>query len=303
MPFLIIIYATSSFGCRVGGKLCSSAMEGESKASYGYYYIIHSLASCIFFVISGGFSVSVDLVTLLFSLALAATILLGMLVSMLSLRYMNVLGVGLLTTPLNLLLITVFGIIIWDEESSLSTWLKILVTSLSAFLIFFDVRASERKRGNKSRSQNGSVDLKKFIPLMLFSALLGVIQTLLTKAFAVSDEVANEHSFYLLTNLVMLLLGAVIVLVNAAKDRSSIRDGLSFFKAKRVLPTVGNVVISNINTLATVPLMAAIDISLFSPLSSAYGILIGVVVSLFFREKLGIFSYLAAAVAILAIFI
>jgi drug/metabolite transporter (DMT)-like permease len=46
-----------------------------------------------------------------------------------------------------------------------------------------------------------------------------------------------------------------------------------------------------------------INVSVFSPLSSALGIVLSVVISLIFKEKLGIFSYIGAAVAVLAIFV
>jgi hypothetical protein len=45
------------------------------------------------------------------------------------------------------------------------------------------------------------------------------------------------------------------------------------------------------------------DISIYSSISAALGVLVGVVSSLIFREKLGIFSYLAAAVACVAVII
>jgi hypothetical protein len=39
----------------------------------------------------------------------------------------------------------------------------------------------------------------------------------------------------------------------------------------------------------------------FSPISSAIGILVGVIGSMLFRERLGIFSYIAAAASVIAV--
>ena len=303
MPFLILIYALSRICESFSHKLCSASMTGESGTSYGYYYVTHSLVACIFFILSGGFSISINTATLLFSVALAAVILINMLVSMLKLRYMNVLGAGILTTPLNLLLIALAGNLLFGEDITLSVCLKILVTTVSAVLIFIDIQRNKGHDDNKENDKGGRIDLKRYVPLMLISVLLGVIQTLLVKAFVISERVTNEHSFYLLTNVFMLSWGVIMLITSALKGRGNLKTGLSFFKPRRVLSTFGNVVSSNVTSLVTVPILVGINISIFSPVSSAWSIVVSVIISLIFKEKLGLFSYLAAAVGILAIFV
>jgi drug/metabolite transporter (DMT)-like permease len=147
------------------------------------------------------------------------------------------------------------------------------------------------------------VNLKKYIPLLLISVALGAFQTLLLKSFVISESVTNEHSFYFLTNVIMLSWGVIMLLAGTLKDRKNLREGLSFFKPKRIFSTASNVVCANVGTLLQVPILTMINVSVFSPLSSALGIVLSVVISLIFKEKLGIFSYIGAAVAVLAIFV
>jgi drug/metabolite transporter (DMT)-like permease len=45
------------------------------------------------------------------------------------------------------------------------------------------------------------------------------------------------------------------------------------------------------------------QVSVYTPVTSALGIVSGVIGSLIFRERLGVFSYLAAAAAIIAVII
>jgi drug/metabolite transporter (DMT)-like permease len=45
------------------------------------------------------------------------------------------------------------------------------------------------------------------------------------------------------------------------------------------------------------------DLSVYTPVSSAIGVIVAVIASVIFRERLGIFSYLAAAVACVAVII
>ena len=301
MTFLLITFAALAFGERIFGKLCSAAINGESRASYGYYYVTHSLLACVFFLLSGGFSFNLNLYTLLYSVALAAAILLNMLTSLLMLRCMNILGSGILATPLTLLLTALSGVIIWSESLTISVYLKIIITTASAFFIFLDIGGHRVKF--ESRKNDDTVNVKRYLPLMLASVLLTVLQTVITKAFATSDRVTDEHSFYLMTNVIMLGFGFVLLFTSGGKGRGSFRAGFSFFKPGKVLSTVGNVVVSNLKSLVTLPLIEMLDVSLFSPINSALGIVVGVLVSLLFKERLGIFSYIAAAVAIVAIFV
>ena len=154
MPLLIALYALSRFGESFSQKITSGAMSGQSKVSYGFYYITHSLIACIFFIISGGFSISVNLPTFLYSVALGGSILINMLVAILILRCMNVLGSGILSTPLSLSLIAVAGNLMFGEEITTSTLMKIIVTSVSAVLIFIDVRMTEKKTSGEKESGN-----------------------------------------------------------------------------------------------------------------------------------------------------
>lgn len=303
MPLLIVLFAMSKFGEGFSQKIASGAMSGESKVSYGFYYVTHSLIACIFFVISGGFSISVNLPTFIYSVMLGGSILINMLVSMLILRCMNILGSGVLSTPIQLSLIAVASNLIFGEEITSSTLMKIIVTSFSAVLIFIDIRITEKKAKGEKESAKRYVDLKKYIPLLLISVTLGAFQTLLLKSFVISESVTNEHSFYFLTNVMMLSWGVIMLLAGTLKGRKNLKEGLSFFKPKRIFSAASNVVCANVGTLLQVPILTMINVSVFSPLSSALGIVLSVVISLIFKEKLGIFSYIGAAVAVLAIFV
>ena len=72
---------------------------------------------------------------------------------------------------------------------------------------------------------------------------------------------------------------------------------------KRALVFVGNTVCNNVGSLVGILLIAIIDVSVYSPLVSALGIISGVAASLIFRQRLGALSYLAAVFACGAMFL
>ena len=129
------------------------------------------------------------------------------------------------------------------------------------------------------------------------------MQTVISKLFAISETVTDEHSFYLMTNVFMLLSALSAFAVLSIKERGGIRDSLVILTPKKLAPTVLNVVSNNTCSLVMIPLLAAVDLSFFTPLTAAYGVIVSVVASLCFKEKLGVYSYLGAAVAIIAMII
>ena len=81
------------------------------------------------------------------------------------------------------------------------------------------------------------------------------------------------------------------------------RELIKMFTAKNLICWGGSTVCSNVGSLLTVKLLAIVDISIYTPVWSALGVIISLTASIIFREKLGIFSYLAAAVACVAVII
>ena len=303
MDFWVLIYALSMIGDRATNKLTSVVMDGESRSTYYSHCMIRSLAACLFFFMLGGFSISINAKTLLFSLGYGLAILAHIFIGLFSLRFMNVLGAGILSTPPNLILTAIMGVLLWNEEITASKYIAIILTSISALLMFIDIRNTGKKSA-EDKNGSGRVNFKAYIPLMLLSVVFSVMQSLFLKAFAVSTDVTDENSFYFLTNLVILAFGVVMLIIHSFKDRSEIRVGLkSFFTVKRAIPTSVNVLLGNVAAIALIPILAEVDISTFTPVSSAFSIVVGIFVSLLFKEKLGIFSYIAALVAIAAMFV
>ena len=142
-----------------------------------------------------------------------------------------------------------------------------------------------------------------FISGMMAGVLFGAIQTIIPKLFALSDTVTDEHSFYLMTNVLMLLSALSYFALLSVKSKENFKDSLVIFEPKRLAPTVLNVVSNNVSSLVLIPILATVNLSVYTPVSSAYGVVVSVAASLCFREKLGIYSYLGAAVAILAMII
>ena len=301
MTVLIIIYALFVFLGSVMSKLCSNVTRGESRSAYALYFTVHSLVACIFFIVSSGGNPELNLPTIIYSLLLAATILINMLISMLMLRYASILGSGLLTSPFKIFLTSLVGVIMFNEALTSTVLIRVAILTLSAALVYTDVRI--QAKGATDGQKRGGTDMRKFIPLAVISIIVSTVQSVIPKHFAMSKEVTNEHSFFLMTNVIMLLFGLVLFSTELFKSPDAFKTSLVILKPKKILPTTLNVVVSNVSSLVMMPILAQVDLTVFTPMSAAYGVVVAVAASLCFREKLGVFSYLGAAVAMLAMII
>ena len=224
---------------------------------------------------------------------------------MLKLRYASILGAGILVSPFSIMFTSLCGVLIFSETIAYTTYIKVALLTVSALLIYLDLRVRTSKNGNVTdpEKEKPKADLKKFFPLAALGVVFGAIQTIIPKLFALSDTVTDEHSFYLMTNVFMLLSALSYFAFLSVKSKENFKDSLVIFEPKRLAPTVLNVVSNNVSSLVLIPILAAVNLSVYTPVSSAYGIVVSIVASLCFKEKLGVFSYLGAAVAIIAMII
>ena len=75
------------------------------------------------------------------------------------------------------------------------------------------------------------------------------------------------------------------------------------FSLKEVFFMVGNTLCSNIGSLLSVAILAKMAVSMYSPITSALGVLNNVAVSLSFKEKQGKYTWIAVAIALVAVLI
>ena len=135
------------------------------------------------------------------------------------------------------------------------------------------------------------------------SAVVGCLVTLTTKLYIESGSVASENSFFFWSNVLLAAGAALIFAFECIKNKGSFSDSVSFLRPRRLVPLVGNTLCSNVGSLIAIWLVEQMDLSVYTPVSSAIGVIVAIIASLIFREKLGLFSYLAAAVACAAVII
>jgi len=300
MDSIVLLFLFSSLvslGAKIFQKLCSDNVVGDSKSAYLLFLAVNALFACGFFWFFGGFRIHLNLTTLIYSLIYAVVVAMSLIANLLVYKYATITAASIIPTGFSLLGSMLIGYAFFSEEIGWRTVVRIALMIAASVLIFFDRISLDPK-------QDKPEPPKKLFPMIaVFAAviLFGYGNTIVTKSFAISPNVTDANSFFFMTNAFMVL-GALIALgVGFFKARKSVQSALMLLKPKKMISLVGNTFCSNVGSLLSLRIVVRMDVSIYTPINSAVGIFLAIVSSWIFRERLGLYSYLAAAVSVVAV--
>jgi len=295
---LFIISSAVALGGKIFSKLCSNNVAGRSKAKYTLFLIVNGLVACLFFWISGGFRLALNLTTLLYSVAYALIVTVSLISALMVYKLATISGVNILSSTFGLTGSLLFGFLLFDESIGIKHVLRVLIMLVATLLVFLDNKKHEAAPAAQSGQKISPLKKLAVLSAMILS---GFANTIVTKSFANSKNVTDDNSFFFFTNAFIVLGALVVFFVECLKHRVQLREALTLLKPLRLISLAGNTVCSNVGSLVGLKIMAQMELSVYTPISSAVGIFLALVGSWIFREQLGLFSYLAAAIACIAV--
>lgn len=294
---LICIMFASYIGSRTFSKLSSNLVVGSSLAPFLLFNLLNGIVACGFFFVSGGFSVSINWPIAIYAMLYAVLAGLSSL-SLIAYKIVDVSKFVLITTACSIFATSVAGAIVFKEEIALRTALRIVIMVVAVVISFLD----KGRRGKVTEKQ--PLTAKKIIILILIvieTIFVTASVTILTKFYTLDNRVLDENSWFFFTNVFLVLFVSVALLVYGLKERDKLKNALKMLKPKKMVVLVGNTISSNVISLVGVYLLAITSVSFYTPLTSALALVAGLVTSLIFREKLGILSYVAVAIAAVSV--
>lgn len=290
---LLCFLLLSNLGGNVFTKL-SSNIAANSKKGYALFLTINSVAACLFFWITGGFSLRLNAVTFGYAAAFAAVVFVSLVLNLYVYRYIQIASVTVIRSASSLVLGTVIGCALFQEVLTGRDMIRIALMFFAVILVSVSACGTHGKVAYK---QNW-----KGFAALTFLVASGGASMIVQKYFAVDSRVTDENSFFFFTN-VILLFAVVPWLVAECRHGSTDRSNWRMLLKPFPFAYIANTVCSNIGSLITVWLLETMAVSLFTPLSTAFGIIAGVMASLLFRERIGIHLFFAAGLSVLAVII
>ena len=294
---LLSILFITSFGGKAFSKLCSDAVVGHSKDRYAVFMAVNGAVASVFFFISGGFRVEVNLPTFAYAAVYALIVVLSLISNMVALKYMNVVTLTVVTGTLGLIATSATGAWLFDEIIDTKNILRIAIM-VAAVILF----ALDEKKGKKEKSGSPAFSLKA-VTVILVMLTVNCASTVITKYYAIDTRVCDANSFFFFTNVILAAGGLLLVATDLIKNSSGQKDIAPLFKPLNFLSLSGNTVCSNVGSLVGILIISKMDVSVYAPVSSAIGILAGFLGSLVFRQKMGWLSYIGALGAVVAVII
>ena len=301
VPILFLLSFIAMLGGKIFSKLCSNILSQNSVAKYSLALVINSFVACCFFGIFGEFQIVVNKATLLYSIIYAVIVAVAIISGVVVYRYASISNVNIVSSSCGMGCTAVVGWMLFSEKMGILNVVRLLIMLVATAFAFLDQKKKESDMKPPEERKKGTILSLTLIIAMM--TVCGCANTVVLKAFAMSERVTDENSFFFFTNVLLLIVALIVFIVACLRNRGELKDSLQLLHPKKLVAIGGNTVCSNILSLVSVCILERIDISIYSPISSALGIVVGLVGSLMFQERLGVFAYIAAAVACIAVVI
>lgn len=294
LPLLLALNFAIGLVSNICKKYYSIAVAHGGSAAKPALLLINSVVALFFFAAFAGFKLEINTVTAIYSLLYALVAGATLLASVVMMRLADIATVTVISTAFGLFVGSGVGVFIFGETLGKSEILKIAIMLVASLLVFLGT-----KSGNKSEG-SGKGSVLGLLAAVLMVSILSGISTVILKYFSLEPNVKSENVMFFYTNVFLGVGSAIWFLINLKKTRG-IKKSFFVFNFKGYIAIVGNTIANNIGSILSIWLLAAMSVTAYTPVSSALGIVAGVVSSLILKEKLNKYSVAAAAISVFAV--
>lgn len=294
LPLLLALNFTIGVVSNICKKYYSIAVAHGGSAAKPALLLINSIVALFFFAAFAGFRLEINAVTAVYALLYALDAGAALLASVVMMRLADVATVTVISTAFGLFVGSGVGGFIFGETLGKSEILKIAIMLVASLLVFLGT-----KNGNKSED-SGKGSVLGLLAAVLTASILSGISTVILKYFSLEPNAKSENVMFFYTNVFLGIGSAVWFLINLKKT-GDIKKSFFVFNLKGYIAIVGNTMVCNIGSILSIWLLAAMPIVGYTPVSSALGIVAGVIASVILKEKLNKYSVAAAAISVFAV--
>lgn len=297
--FLYLISAVITLTQNITAKFTSNALVGRPTSAYAMFTLTSGIISCLFYWIMNGFKINATPTVILFSLGFTLALCLSNIGILTVYRFLNVANVLVILSSSQLIMISLAGALFFKEEITVLKVIKILIMLMCIFLSFIDTKKREApdKTGTKINVSASKVVITVILLLITMTANSSI--TVLNKFYTISNNVTDEESYLFFGNLFMVFISAAILLCAYFRSPSVGKLTFSMVKTRSFIFMIINALGGGISCLIALLIIANLDVTIATPISSAVGMIMTVMTSLILKEKIGIYSYIAVALSIL----
>lgn len=257
-----------------------------------YHFIVYNLINAFFgsiaFVVLGGFSIRLNMITVLFGTGYALIVALSLVLSLYVFSRLTVSVSSITNSSGSIITSSLFGLIFLAEKSSLKLFSALILMLLA--VIFPFIKKEKAAKMKKAR-----------ICTCILSFLMAGSSNVYTKIFSITPGVTDANSFFFVTNFIIVVFCALITIIYSITVKCS---PFKAFNKNQVLNICSRTVISNVGSLISIIIITALPISVYTVVTSSVGLIGTALLSRFyFKEPMPLFSKLSVVSALLAVII
>ena len=308
MMLLWLIYMTTSLLYSLASKNCSNVIQVEKGTpAFAIYTGMVAVFACAFFFVCGGFSLTVNLPSLLYALWFSVLCIGSLFLNLKVYLYYPIANVNVINSIGSILLTTLAGVLWLNEKMTVGVMIRCALVIVVVTLVFLSGKHSEKSKEQPSDQETDktpAVHKSKWqLCYLIGMPVMTAIVFLTMKGFSMIPGKISDTSFCFFANVFMFLYALIWLPLCLCKNKTSLRAADLHFGRRELLATLFIVLSSNTVSLLEFSLVARTDMVVFTPVSTAITILVSVVSSLIYKEKLNVYSVLAILLSLAVIFI
>ena len=262
----------------------------ETLMNFAFYNFANAFLACGYFFVASGFNININVSTMIFSAMFAVVVCLSLVIGICILSRVQIATASIISSSGNIIVSSVFGIIYFGEHLTVKLVCAIIMMLFAAIIPL--------KFSNSDPQKRSSAKSKLIICILSF--FLAGAANIVSKLYAENPHVTDTVSFFFWTNVILVAASFSVIVFVALKNHIAPKTVIKTFTPKQLGNVAMRTAMSNISSVLTVSVLSMMNVSLYTVLTSALGIIVSALMSLFFKEQMKLRNWISVALAITA---
>lgn len=302
MYILLGIHFLSRILSDVMRKKNSTAFSVDGITGSLFYVFETSLFALFYFWALNGFHLEFNSTVILYGFIYGIIVIISLIPSVFVYNYASFAFISFVSGSMSLILSLLMGMFLFSEVITVEKLLRVVIMLCATAVMFIGRNSNKAK--TEAENESKTEKRKKLIIVLstlAFMSLIGAASTAVLKYYSADTNVTDQNSFFFITNIFSAFLVLPVLPFTMKRDKIKPSDLWKMVKSKKTIYSAVTTLNSNINSIVMLLLLGMMDVSIYTPLSSAFTFAAVAVATPIIGEKLNRYTIIATVFAILSV--
>jgi len=268
-----------------------------------FYVFETSLFALFYFWALNGFHLVFNRTVMIYGLIYGIIVIASLVPSVFVYNYASFAFISFVSGSMTLILSFVSGMVLFGEQVSFGKIIRGVMMLCAAALVFIGRTAKKTK--NAEAKENTEAEKRKnlitVLSILVFSAFLGAAGTAVLKYYSADSMAADQNSFFFVTNVFSAVLVLPILPFTMKRDKITVSALWKMVKSRKTVYSAITTLNSNINSIVQLFLLGMMDVSVYTPVTSAFTFVAIAAATPIIGEKLDKYTVAATVLAVMSV--